>query len=249
MSNPLKQFLITVLLVNSVVLGAQRLTLDTVLEDAYGSRTSLFENPSSALNRGRVIGKEGKGESLTFYVEVSELLNADKMKPRKKYKLDSFSWIGHPKGWWTGMNRKIRISNGDDTLVRTIPECHDENITIRQKSKEHAFTITKEDILEITIVNTENTDAHVEYFDAPPAPAKILGTAMNLLPNGNLPQGNGDDNKYNKYWRYNCPAVRICVTQTSPDWDVKRIGIISGGVLLLFFLFKPLFGRKKKKQR
>ena len=70
---------------------------------------------------------------------------------------------------------------------------------------------------------------------------------MNILPDGSLPKGKGDDNKYQKRWRFNSPAVRIRATQVKEKFNTKRLAMIGGGALILLFLFKPLFGRKKKR--
>lgn len=247
MTSPLKQILMAVLLAGGVAVGQQKVTLDTLLEDAQGNRSSLYENHMDGVNRGGCTSRQGVGESITFYVEVAELLGADRMEDRKEYKLDSFSLIGHPAGWWTGYGREIVISNGESRMERNIPECTDEVITVYQKNVKKPFTFKSDDMLEVTIVNRQDTEAHVEYFDAPPAPAEIKGTAMNILPDGSLPKGKGDDNKYQKRWRFNCPAVRIRATQVKEKFNAKRLAMIGGGALILLFLFKPLFGRKKKR--
>lgn len=246
MTSPLKQILMAVLLAGSVAFGSQKVTLDTMLVDAQGNRSSLYENHQSGMNRGGHTSRQGVGESITFYVEVAELLGAGKMEDRKKYKLDSFSLIGHPAGWWSGHGREICISNGENRLVRNLPECQDEVVTVHQKKAKKPFTFTSDDMLEVTIVARQDTDVHVEFFDAPPAPAVIRGTAMNILPDGSLPKGTGVDNKYIREWRYNCPAVRIRATQMEEVYDKKRLAMIGGGGLILLFLLKPLFGRKKK---
>lgn len=243
----LKQVLMVVLMAGSVATGAQKVTLDTMLVDARGDRSSLYDNHRSGMNRGGHTSSKGVGEHITFYVEVAELLGADRMEDRKEYKLDSFSLIGHPAGWWTGHGREIIISNGDSQMERNIPECKDEVITVYQKNVKKPFTFKSDDMLEVTIVNRQDTEAHVEYFDAPTAPAEIRGTAMNILPDGSLPKGKGDDNKYQKRWRFNSPAVRIRATQVKEKFNTKRLAMIGGGALILLFLFKPLFGRKKKR--
>lgn len=243
----LKQILMAVLLAGSVAVGAQKVTLDTMLVDAQGNRSSLYENHKSGMGRGGHTTRKGEEGSITFYVEVAELLGAGKMEDRKKYKLDSFSLIGHPAGWWSGHGREICISNGENRLVRNLPESQDEVLTVHQKKAKKPFTFTSDDMLEVTIVARQDTDVHVEFFDAPPAPAVIRGTAMNMLPDGTLPSGKGSDNKYQKRWRFNCPAVRIRATQVEAKYDTKRLAMIGGGGLILLFLLKPLFGRKKKR--
>lgn len=247
MTSPLKQILMTVLLAGSVAVGAQKVTLDTAIEHPDGTRTSLYENHTGDMLRGGCTSRQGVGESITFYVEVLELLGANRMEDRKEYKLDSFSLIGHPAGWWTGHGREMIISNGESRLVRNIPECTDEVITVHQKNVKKPFTFKSGDMLEVTIICRQDTEAHVEYFDAPPPPAKIKGTAMNLRPDGTLPKGTGVDNKYEKLWRFNSPAVRIRATQVKEKFNKKRLAMIGGGALILLFILKPLFGRKKQR--
>ena len=51
MTSPLKQILMAVLLAGGVAVGQQKVTLDTLLEDAQGNRSSLYENQQEEARR------------------------------------------------------------------------------------------------------------------------------------------------------------------------------------------------------
>lgn len=246
METSLKQLVMAVLLAGSVALGAQRITLDTMVVDAQGNKSSLFEEHSKA-PRGGVTVPPNEGNSITFYVEVAELSGARRMKADKTYRLDSFSLIGHPAGWWSGRGRELIIANGNREVVGEIEGIKNELVSINFRGDRHPLTFRKNDLLEVTITSPANVDTHVEYFDAPPAPAKLKGTALNLLPDGSLAGGNRKDNIYNTYWRYTCPAVRLRATELEDAYNWRRIGMIGGGALIVIFLLKPLFGAKRRK--
>lgn len=93
-----------------------------------------------------------------------------------------------------------------------------------------------------------NKEIHMDYFDAPAAPARIEGPAYDLLPDGSLAGGNAADHTYNRSWRYNSPAVRLRATELENSYDWKRIGMLGGGALIVMFLLKPLFGGRRGKR-
>ena len=60
--------------------------------------------------------------------------------------------------------------------------------------------------------------------------------------------GDATLNKYNRNWRFNCPAIRIRATEMM---DIKRMAILAGtglcGFILLLKLIGAIRGKKKKK--
>ena len=248
METALKQLVMAVLMAGSVALGAQRITLDTMVVDAQGNKESLFENHAAPVNRAGLFINNADERSITFYVEVDKLLGARKLKKGKTYRLDSFSWIGHPQGWWTGNGRELIILNGNKEIIGEIKEHKSDKITVNLRDEKRPFTFKKNDILEVMISGAGNKEIHMDYFDAPAAPARIEGTAYDMLPDGSLAGGNAADHTYNRSWRYNSPAVRLRATELEDAYNWKRIGMLGGGVLIVIFLLKPLFGGRRGKR-
>lgn len=223
----------SVLLAGSVVAGGEQITLDTAHVDANENMTSLYENHGGKKKRGRYTQKSDKGDSISFYIEVAQLMGAEKLNKNATYRLDSLAWIAHPKGYWTGYGRKVVISNGDAEVVRSLFERKNENVIIRLPKKKNPFYLSADDILEVTIKCNGASDISMEYFDAEPEPAEIRGTAMNLLPDGTLAGGNRHDNIYCNKWRYTSPAVRLCVTEVSSGMSIWLVGGGICGIILL----------------
>ncbi len=249
----MKRILISLLTLGCFAAGADKVTLDTKLINADGEACSLYSIPDSVLvtlNRAEAYSTRARESKITFFVDVDELYGARKLERGKKYRLDSFSWHGHPSGYFTGGSRKVIISNGFDDMERRMPESTSGKVTVRQRKSEHPFTFTEGDILEITLQWEGDRDdmVAVRFYDAPPQPAKIEGTSFNLLDEDKLNDGDASRNVYIKAWRYNCPAIRIRATKVE-EYDIEQIAMIGGGILVGLVLLKLIFSRKKKAKK
>lgn len=224
----------------------QKITLDTKLVTADKKVSSLYSKPENAAKQDQISCRWGKDVALTFYVDVDKMLGAKKLKKGKKYRLDSISWYHHPTGKHSGDGRKVIVSNGKEAFVEEMPQVDKVKVSIHQDSNKSNFSFTQEDMLAITILwqNEKDGICTIRCFDAPPAPAVIRGTGLNLLPDGSLPEGNEADNRYAKHWRFNSPAVRIRATEVQTI-NYKMTGIIVLGVLGLILLMKLMVGSKK----
>lgn len=224
----------------------QSITLDTKLITADKKVSSLYTKQEGVANKGEARSQWSLENSITFYVDVDKMLGGKKLKKDTKYHLDSISWICNSMGHFSGGNRHVTISNGSEAFIRPLPETKKNKLTIHQKDDTSQFTFERDDILEVTITWRADTAAQcsIVYFDAPPAPAVIRGTALNLTPDGKLPDGSASDNKYNKNWRFNCPAVRIRATEVQAI-NYKIAGIIALGVVGLILIIKLMVGSKK----
>ncbi len=224
----------------------QKITLDTKLVLENKKVSSLYTNTQLASKQAPVTSVGGTNSTMTFYVDVDKMLGGKKLKSGTQYKLDSISWYGHPEGHFSGEGRKVVISNGEGALIHPIPETKKPKVTVHNKSDNTNFTFSKDDILEVTIVwkGDSKKGCSVRCYDAPPAPAVIRGTAFNLTDKGELPAGTGVDNKYNKRWRFNSPAVRIRATSVQ-EYDPKTLAFGALAILGLILIIKLLFGSKK----
>lgn len=224
----------------------QKITLDTKLITKDKKVSSLYTKQDAVANRGEFRSPLYHESSITFYVDVNKMLGGKKLKKNTKYRLNSISWICNPDGHFSGGNRHATISNGAEAFICPLPETNKGKLTIHQMEEESNFTFERDDILEITITWRADTigQCSITYFDAPPAPAVICGTALNLTTEGKLPDGTASDNRFNKNWRFNSPAVRIRATEVQPI-NYKIVGITVLGVLGLILLIKLMVGSKK----
>lgn len=230
----------------TALFDTQEITLDTKLITADKTVSSLYTKQEGVANQQQLISRPSMESSVTFYVDVDKMLGGKKLKKGQKYRLDSLSWLGNPHGDFTGGDRKVIISNGKEALILPLPQTEKAKVTLHQQEDKTNFTFKRDDILEVTIIwrSEQNGSCAIRYFDAPAAPAVIRGTAMNLTPEGELPEGTGVDNKYMKRWRFNCPAVRIRAT-AAPEYNVKIIAISVLGVLGLILIAKLVHGARK----
>lgn len=242
----MKKILISALTAACTVLGAEKVMLDTKLVHQNGDTASLYDDYQKMSNVGFYESKPASAASVSFYVDVDRMLGGRHLKKNKKYELNSISWIGSKEGWYTGMGRMVSIKNGEDMVTVPLPECTSEKVTIKLPKKE--FYFQKDDILEVCInwQGDENNSVYMKYFDSPPAPGSIDGTAMNILAKRKLPSGTGADNIYNKNWRYNCPAVRIRATEVK-NKKLPLAGAAVGGVIVLSSIL--LFKKSRKKNQ
>ncbi|MBR1978383.1 MAG: hypothetical protein IJ985_02635 [Akkermansia sp.] len=225
---------------------ADKIVLDTKLITADKKVSSLYTKQEGVANRGEARSQPSRENSITFYVDVNKLLGGKKLKKDTKYRLDSISWICHPDGYFSGGSRHVTISNGTEAFIRPLPETKKGKLTIHQMEEESNFTFERGDILEVTITWRADTvgQCSITYFDAPPAPAAISGTALNLNLEGELPDGTASDNRFNRSWRFNCPAVRIRATEVQAI-NYKMAGIIALGILGLILIIKLMVGSQK----
>lgn len=230
----------------SAGLEADKVILDTKLVTADKKVFSLYTKPGNAAKQDQISCRWGKDVALTFYVDVDKMLGAKKLEKGKKYRLDSISWYHHPTGKHSGEGRKVIVSNGKEAFIEEMPQVEKSKVTIHQDADKSNFSFTRDDMLAITILwqNEKDGVCTIRCFDAPPAPATIRGTGLNLRPDGSLPEGNGADNRYVKHWRFNSPAVRISATEVR-ELNYKVIGIIALGALGLILIIKLMRDSKK----
>lgn len=221
------------------------ITLDTKLVTADKKVSSLYTKQDGVANATQITSRPGRESSVSFYIDVDKMLGGKKLKKGIRYRLDSLSWHHHADGHYSGGPRKVIIANGAEAFITALPETNKAKITIHQDPEQSNLTFTRGDILEVTIYwrDDNNGSCSVRCYDAPPAPATIRGTAFNLTPEGELPDGVGKDNRYIKSWRFNSPAVRLRATSES-DIDGKVIALAALGLVGLFLLIKLL--RKNK---
>ena len=225
---------------------ADKIVLDTKLVTADKKVSSLYAKPENAARQDQISCRWGEDIAFTFYVDVDKMLGAKKLEPGKQYRLDSISWYQHPTGKHSGEGRKVIVSNGREAFVEEMPQVEKMKVTLHQNQEKSNFSFSREDMLAITILwqNEQDGVCTIRCFDAPPAPAVIRGTGLNLRPDGTLPDGNGADNRYAKHWRFNCPAVRIRATEVQAI-NYKMAGIIALGALGLILIIKLMVGSKK----
>lgn len=241
----MKKILISALVAGCTVLGAERVVLDAKLVYQDGEVASLYDDYQKLSSVESYESQPATNTSVSFYVDVNQMLGARKLKKNKEYMLTSISWIGSREGWYTGAGRMVTINNDEKSVTVPLPECTSEKVTVKLPKNKMRFR--KDDILEVCISwqgDTPNS-VYMKYFDSPPAPGSIDGTAMNILDNGELPSGTGVDNIYNKNWRYNSPAVRIRATEMKNN-RLLIIGGVAGGVIVLGSLLIPKKKRRKK---
>ncbi len=230
----------------TALFASQEITLDTKLIAADKKVYSLYTKPELAGKAAPITSPKSRESSITFYIDVDKLLGGKRLKKGQQYRLDSLSWCGDPNGGYTGGDREVIISNGAEAIILPMPQTEKPKVTIHQDVEKTNFTFTRDDILEVTIIWRAETHAacSVRCYDAPEAPAVIRGTAFNLTPEGELPEGTGVDNKYNKVWRFNSPAVRIRAT-AAPEYNVKIIAVSVLAVLGLILIVKLVMGARK----
>lgn len=242
----MKKILISALVAGCTVFGAEKIMLDAMLVHQNGEVASLYDDYQKMSDVGVYESKPARAASVSFYVDVDRMLGARHLKKNKEYELNSVSWIGSREGWYTGAGRMVSIKNGEDVVTVSLPECTSEKVTVKFPKEKMRFR--KNDILEVCISwqGEENNSVYMKYFDSPPAPGSIGGTAMNILANGKLPSGTGVDNLYNKNWRYNSPAVRIRATEVE-NGMLPVIGGVAGGVIVLGALL--LLKKRRKNEQ
>lgn len=104
-----KLFLI---LLTSLALGAEEITLDTKFISWDGKAASLYATPGLASHAGGLEPHWHQEANITVHVKVSDLLGAEQMEPGTRYRVDEISWVGHPSGWFIGGDRRVRLANG-----------------------------------------------------------------------------------------------------------------------------------------
>ncbi len=200
------------------ICAARQLTLDTQLIDASGRQSSLYDNPGLAMNAGALKTACQYEVSITIYVKVDELYGAEALKKGVKYRVDEVSWQGHPRGWYVGGHRYVRIANGREyTDMRTIEIQKDGKPGVVRKASDPPLYFSKDSLLEINLRMQKASNPaclFMRYYNAPDR-ARITGAAMNLTPDGKLAGGTPEHHIYNKKWRFNSPAVRIKATPVS----------------------------------
>lgn len=249
----MKKILFTLLMSGCIAIGAEKVTLDTQIVSPDDEASSLWVSQKGVSPSDFHAGCNSQlihDREIKFYVRVEELYGADKLKSSATYRLDSIAWHGHPEGRHTGEGRRVTISNGSDEMERSMPAASGERVTLRQRKTENPFTFKKSDMLEVTLSVEEGAGGVVcmRYYDGPVAPGVIKGVSFTLTDDGELNEGDATLNKYNRNWRFNCPAIRIRATEIT---DTRRMVALAGagvcGLILLLILIRAIRSRKKKK--
>ena len=249
----MKKILFALLMMGCAATGAEKVTLDTQIIPGGEEPSSLWVSQKGVSPSHFYKGCNSHlihDKSIKFYVSIADLYGADKLKPSATYRLDSIAWHGHPEGRHTGEGRRVTISNGSDEMERSMPAASGERVTVRQRKTENPFTFKKSDMLEVTLSVEEGAGGVVcmRYYDGPVAPGVIKGVSYTLTDDGELNEGDARLNKYNRNWRFNCPAIRIRATEIT---DTRRMVALAGaglcGLILLLILIKAIRSRKKKK--
>ena len=234
-----KLFLI---LLTSLALGAEEITLDTKFISWDGKASSLYATPGLASHAGGLEPHWHQEVNITVHVKVSDLLGAEQMEPGARYRVDEISWIGHPSGWFIGGDRRVRLTNGREYAdFSGIDRQKDGNPGVRRKADAEGLSISSNDQLELILQwrNPSPGGIYMRYFTAADN-ARIAGTAMNLTPDGRLAGGISSENYYNKEWRFNSPAIRIKATRQEDSASLLTPLLTAaevGAFLLLLFLY------------
>ena len=234
-----KLFLI---LLTSLALGADEITLDTKFISWDGKASSLYTTPGLASHAGGLEPHWHQEANITVHVKVSDLLGAGQMEPGERYRVDEISWVGHPDGWFIGGDRSVRLTNGREYVdLPGIDRQQDGNPGVRRKADAEGLSITRDDQLELILQwrNPSPGGIYMRYFTAADN-ARIAGTAMNLTPDGRLAGGISSENYYNKKWRFNSPAIRIKATRQEDRASLLTPLLTAaevGAFLLLLFLY------------
>lgn len=249
----MKKILFALLMLGCAATGAEKVTLDTQIIPGGEEPSSLWVSQKGVSPSYLYKGCNSHlihDKSIKFYVRIADLYGADKLKSSATYRLDSIAWHGHPEGRHTGEGRRVTISNGSDEMERSMPAASGERVTLRQRKTENPFTFKKSDMLEVTLSVEEGAGGVVCmcYYDGPVAPGVIKGVSFTLTDDGELNEGDATLNKYNRNWRFNCPAIRIRATEIT---DTRRMVALAGagvcGLILLLILIRAIRSRKKKK--
>lgn len=229
-----KLFLI---LLTSLVLGTEEITLDTKFISWDGKASSLYATPGLASHAGGLEPHWHQESNITVHVKVSDLLGAEQMEPGERYRVDELSWVGHPAGWFIGGDRSVRLTNGREYVdFPGINLQQDGNPGVRREADAEGLCITRDDQLELILRwrNPSPGGIYMRYFTAADN-AQITGTAMNLTPDGRLAGGISGENYYNKKWRFNSPAIRIKATRQEDSSSLPGllITVVEVGAFLL----------------
>ncbi len=230
------------MLLSSLALGAEEITLDTKFISWDGKAASLYATPGLASHAGGLEPHWHQEVNITVHIKVSDLLGAEQMEPGTRYRVDEISWVGHPSGWFIGGDRSVRLTNGREYVdLPGIDRQQDGNPGVRRKADAEGLCITRDDQLELILRwrNPSPGGIYMRYFTAADN-ARIAGTAMNLTPDGRLAGGISSENYYNKKWRFNSPAIRIKATrqEDSESLTGSLLTVVEvGAFLLLLFLY------------
>ena len=205
----MKKTLIALMALASVA-GAQVITLDS---GKGGNTVSLFED---VINGTTSWGNGNSGthkytadnntpvKSLTFYVEVKDLVGGSALSDTAYYNIQSFSFIGEVGN--SGENRTITFAVGDQSLVCSLGASSTQvYTTVLTQAQSDSFIVTKNDIVTITLATGAAGEVvSAKYYDtnSPGVSFTMKDGAVN----------DGIDHTINPgttSWKYNSPAIRL----------------------------------------
>ena len=136
------------------VASAGSLTLDSKYM-AEGVDSSYFSGFTSTSGVER---KNLTAPTITFYVEISDLLGSSAMLDNSIYDLTSLSWYAYSDGSYVGGSRQVTLSNGTQTLTLAHSSAATGSDKILTVNHDLGFIVTKETKLTITLSSTSSNE-------------------------------------------------------------------------------------------
>lgn len=237
------------LLLTSLALEAEEITLDTRHTDAQGNTSSLYEHPELAPQAGGLESHWHQEANITVHIKVSDMLGAEQMEPGIRYRVDEISWVGHPQGWFVGGSRSVRLANGREYAdYPGLNRQKDGKTGVTRAEAAKGLSITRDDQLEL-ILQWRNGSAggiYMRYFNAADD-SSIGGTAMNLTPQGQLAGGTVGENFYDKKWRFNSPAIRLKASPIDSGFEEKLNSVYLALEVLAFVVLFILYLKARRR--
>ena len=125
----MKKILISALVAGCTVLGAERVVLDAKLVYQDGEVASLYDDYQKLSSIVSYESQPATNTSVSFYVNVNQMLGARKLKKNKEYMLTSISWNSSIDG--TAMNI-LDNESCRQALVWIVPTTKTGDITARR---------------------------------------------------------------------------------------------------------------------
>ena len=192
--------------------GASKITLDSGYGNAETSAyEALIKGETLSNNNGalRYTSAEDSIKTITFYINVNDLVGGEALKDGWTYYLDSFSFVKEEdNGYYTGGNRTLTLSNGSESVIFSEASSSSKYVTTNFESQvnesKSLLSFEKGDMLTITLTAGVGERIDVRYYDI-----NSPGVSFTMN-NGQV--NDGDDhtiNPGNTNWKYNSPVIRL----------------------------------------
>ena len=205
----MKKTLIALMALASVA-GAQVITLDS---GKGGNTVSFFEDfingtPSWENNNSGTLKYTATDSNpvrtITFYVEVKDLVGGSALSDTAYYNIQSFSFVGEAGNG--GENRTITFAVGDQSLVCSLGASSTQvYTTVLTQAQSDSFIVTKNDIVTITLATGATGEVvSAKYYDtnSPGVSFTMKDGAVNDGLDHTINPGNTN-------WLYNSPVIRL----------------------------------------